>query len=154
MSSMHRMYALWFSRMYFCSSLNVDLLCYLSVHYRTTLECLDVIDSVTEPALRYHNLFRAEPDPLVLLAWQCKQLTSLTILGLFDTWSYRVYKTIELFNKRHCLFSRIRSSRSQSTCHCSTTSAIVYIQCLRRLCHDAAIRSFTYEPSICWRWKW
>jgi len=67
--------------MYFCSSLNVDLLCYLSVHYRTTLECLDVIDSVTEPALRYHNLFRAEPDPLVLLAWQCKKLTSLTILG-------------------------------------------------------------------------
>lgn len=70
--------------MYFCSSLNVDLLCYLSVHYRTTLECLDVIDSVTEPALRYHNLFRAEPDPLVLLAWQCKKLTSLTILGMFD----------------------------------------------------------------------
>ncbi|UJR37213.1 hypothetical protein I4U23_029922 [Adineta vaga] len=68
-------------RMYFCSSLNVDLLCYLSVHYRSTLECLDVIDSVTEPALRYHNLFRAEPDPLVLLAWQCKKLTSLTILG-------------------------------------------------------------------------
>jgi len=68
-------------RMYFCSSLNVDILCYLSVHYRTTLECLDVIDSVTEPALRYHNLFRAEPDPLVLLAWQCKKLTSLTILG-------------------------------------------------------------------------
>lgn len=67
--------------MYFCSSLNVDLLCYLSVHYRSTLECLDVIDSVTEPALRYHNLFRAEPDPLVLLAWQCKKLTSLTILG-------------------------------------------------------------------------
>lgn len=68
-------------RMYFCSSLNVDLLCYLSVHYRMTLECLDVMDSVTEPALRYHNLFRAEPDPLVLLAWQCKKLTSLTILG-------------------------------------------------------------------------
>ena len=67
--------------MYFCSSLNVDLLCYLSVHYRPTLECLDVIDSVMEPALRYHNLFRAEPDPLVLLAWQCKKLTSLTILG-------------------------------------------------------------------------
>ena len=59
------------------------LLCYLSVHYRATLECLDVIDSVTEPALRYHNLFRAEPDPLVLLAWQCKQLTSLTILGKY-----------------------------------------------------------------------
>lgn len=70
-----------YSRMYFCSSLNVDLLCYLSVHYRMTLECLDVMDSVTEPALRYHNLFRAEPDPLVLLAWQCKKLTSLTILG-------------------------------------------------------------------------
>ena len=70
--------------MYFCSSLNVDLLCYLSVHYRSTLECLDVIDSVTEPALRYHNLFRAEPDPLVLLAWQCKKLTSLTILGKKD----------------------------------------------------------------------
>ena len=67
--------------MYFCSSLNVDLLCYLAVHYRSTLECLDVVDSVTEPALRYHNLFRAEPDPLVLLAWQCKKLTSLIILG-------------------------------------------------------------------------
>ena len=69
--------------MYFCSSLNVDLLCYLSVHYRSTLECLDVMDSVTEPTLRYHNLFRAEPDPLVLLAWQCKKLMSLTILGKF-----------------------------------------------------------------------
>jgi hypothetical protein len=68
--------------MYFCSSLNLDLLCYLSVHYRSTLECLDVIDSITEPALRYHNLFRSEPDPLVLLAWQCKKLTSLTIIGL------------------------------------------------------------------------
>lgn len=76
-----------FCRMYFCSSLNVDLLCYLSVHYRSTLECLDVIDSVTEPALRYHNLFRAEPDPLVLLAWQCKKLTSLTILGKEQTLS-------------------------------------------------------------------
>ncbi|CAF0954244.1 unnamed protein product [Didymodactylos carnosus] len=68
-------------RMYFCSSLNVDMLCYLSIHYRNTLECLDVMDSITEPALRYHNPFRTEPDPLVLLAWQCKQLTELSILG-------------------------------------------------------------------------
>ncbi|CAF0773465.1 unnamed protein product, partial [Didymodactylos carnosus] len=68
-------------RMYFCSSLNVDMLCYLSIHYRNTLECLDVMDSITEPALRYHNPFRSEPDPLVLLAWQCKQMTELSILG-------------------------------------------------------------------------
>lgn len=70
-------------RMYFCKSLNSDLLQYLSNNYCDSLKSLVIVDSITDPTLRYHNPLRydADPDPLVLLVWKCKNLTELTIIG-------------------------------------------------------------------------
>ena len=69
--------------MYFCKSLNPDLIHHLSTNFNSTLTSLSVTDAVIEPSMRYHNPLRldADPDPLVLLAWKCKHLTSLTIIG-------------------------------------------------------------------------
>ena len=69
--------------MYFCKSLNPEMLAYLSNNYGDTLHSLVIVDAITEPTLRYHNALRydADPDPLVLLCWKCKHLTDLIIVG-------------------------------------------------------------------------
>ena len=70
-------------RFYFCKSLNPEILQFISNSYCDTLKTFCVIDTISDPALRYHNPFRsdADPDPLVLLAWKCKYLVELTLIG-------------------------------------------------------------------------
>ena len=70
-------------RMYFCKSLNPELIQFVNTNYCDTLKSLCVVDAVTDPALRYHNPLRldADPDPLVLLCWKCRHLTELTVIG-------------------------------------------------------------------------
>jgi hypothetical protein len=69
--------------MYFCKSLNPELLQFLSLNYSETLTGLIAVDKISEPTLRYHNPLRydAEPDPLVLLCWKCKHLDELIVCG-------------------------------------------------------------------------
>lgn len=70
-------------RMYFCKSLNPELLHFLSDNYSNTLSSLVVVDGITDPTLRYHNPLRhdADPDPLVLLCWKCRHLSELVLVG-------------------------------------------------------------------------
>ncbi len=70
-------------RIYFCKSLNSEILQFIRDNYCDTLKTFCVVDTITDPTLRYHNPFRndADPDPLVLLAWKCKYLEELTIIG-------------------------------------------------------------------------
>jgi hypothetical protein len=70
-------------RMYFCKSLNPQLIQYISDSFCDTLESLVVVDAITDPTLRYHNPLRydADPDPLVLLCWKCRYLQELVIVG-------------------------------------------------------------------------
>lgn len=68
-------------RIFFCKSLNPELLQFIRDNYCNTLKCFCVIDTITDPTLRYHNPFRFDADPLVLLAWKCKYLEELTLIG-------------------------------------------------------------------------
>ena len=70
-------------RMYFCQSLNPEMLQFIRDNYFDTLKTFCVVDTITDPTLRYHNPFRndADPDPWVLLAWKCKYLEELTLIG-------------------------------------------------------------------------
>lgn len=88
-----------FFRMYFCKSLNPDMLHYLSNTYSESLASLVVVDSISTEYdewlangnnnnnnnLYYHNALRydadPDPDPLVLLSWKCKHLSELIIVG-------------------------------------------------------------------------
>ncbi|CAF0712121.1 unnamed protein product [Brachionus calyciflorus] len=70
-------------RMYFCKSLNPDILQFISNNYSETLKSLIIVDAINDPSLRYHNPLRhdADPDPLVLLCWKCKYLDELVLVG-------------------------------------------------------------------------
>ena len=70
-------------RMYFCKSLNSELIEYISDRYFSTLKSFVIIDCITEPTLRYSNpmLYDIEPDSLVLFCWKCKHLHELVIIG-------------------------------------------------------------------------
>lgn len=69
--------------MYFCKSLNPEIIQYLSDNHSETLQSLHIVDSIVEPTLRYHNPLRhdADPDPLILLCWKCKYLQELVVIG-------------------------------------------------------------------------
>lgn len=69
--------------MYFCKSLNPDILQFISNNYSDTLKSLVIVDAITDPSLQYHNPLRYEvdPDPMVLLCWKCKNLTELVLVG-------------------------------------------------------------------------
>lgn len=66
---------------FFSKCLNQDVINYLRDYYCDSLKRFCVIDRITDPALRYHNPFRFDPDPLVLLAWKCKHLEELVLIG-------------------------------------------------------------------------
>jgi hypothetical protein len=68
-------------RIYFCKSLTPDILQFVRDNYCDTLKVFCVVDTITDPTLRYHNPFRNDADPLVLLAWKCKHLEELTLIG-------------------------------------------------------------------------
>ncbi|RNA38489.1 F-box only 33 [Brachionus plicatilis] len=70
-------------RMYFCKSLNPDILQFISNSYSETLQSMVIVDAISDPSLQYHNPLRHEvdPDPLVLLCWKCKYLTELVLVG-------------------------------------------------------------------------
>jgi hypothetical protein len=69
--------------MYFCKSLNPELLHSIAERFNATLRSLVVVDAITDPSLRYHNPLRrdADPDPLVLLSWKCRELRELVVVG-------------------------------------------------------------------------
>ena len=70
-------------RMYFCKSFNPEMIQYLSNNYSEFLNSLVIVDAIAEPTLRYHNPLRydADPDPLVLLCWKCRNLRELILVG-------------------------------------------------------------------------
>jgi hypothetical protein len=69
--------------MFFCKSFNPEIIQFLSDNYSHTLQSLSITDSIVEPTLRYHNPLRfdADPDPLILLCWKCKNLQELVVVG-------------------------------------------------------------------------
>ena len=71
--------------MSFCRALSTPLIRFVGQYYADTLSALIVLDTVGgEAALRYCPSalsVDAEPDPLVLLCWKCRELRELVIVG-------------------------------------------------------------------------
>jgi len=75
---------------YFCEKVNEPALEFLSQWYNGTLNCLNIVDSLNVdevPPLLVEDHF-GRVDPLIMIAWKCHSLESLTLIGdhgyLFD----------------------------------------------------------------------
>ena len=51
--------------------------------YADTLECLEIIDPLDHEAwgMLTEGHDEGSPDPLIMLAWRCKKLNRLTLIG-------------------------------------------------------------------------
>ncbi|KAB7496755.1 7-dehydrocholesterol reductase, partial [Armadillidium nasatum] len=73
-------------RAFFCEWINIPSLRLLSEWYNETLEHLQLVDALDNRAWSIFSQHRGEeqnqpPDPLVMLAWRCKRLIYLSLIG-------------------------------------------------------------------------
>ncbi|XP_013777766.1 F-box only protein 33-like [Limulus polyphemus] len=68
-------------RSFFSAGIDEDLLYQLAVSNSETLQSLYIMDSLSEEKGPSVSFLVVDEDPFVILAWKCKKLTSLTIIG-------------------------------------------------------------------------
>lgn len=71
--------------LFFGSQINIPSLRLLSEWYNETLEHLQLVDALDNRAWNVFSQTRDDemnsPDPLVMLAWRCKRLSHLSLIG-------------------------------------------------------------------------
>ena len=70
-------------RMFFCGQLKVSAIRFISQHMNNTFKQLQIIDGMSDGWGPTFYDDGSETDPFVMLAWKCKKLTHLTVIGKY-----------------------------------------------------------------------